>query len=141
MKLTDLFVSPGVMATSRTMVGAWSSSPGLAFPKSRIDRSEFPAGGSSRVWVFGEDAAVFGFCFGEGFFDMVTTPFVSFLGASGLVVVAGAAEGTGFLVSAAGGAGGGGFKGGGKLVRGGFGDGEGGTEDGSAGARRGGADG
>lgn len=91
--------------------------------------------------VFGDDAAVFGFCFGEGFFDIVAIPF-SFR-ASGFVVLllVGPADGTGFR-SVEGGAGGGGFNGGGRLVRGGFGDGEGGIEVPSVvGARRGGADG
>lgn len=138
MKLTYLLVSPGVMGISSTIVGAWNSSPGLALPKSRIDRSDPPAGGSSSWVVFGEDAAVLGFCFGEGFFDIVAMPF-SFRG-SDFVVVAGPADGTGFL-SAAGGAGVGGLSAGGKLVRGGFGDGEGGMEGVVSGARRGGADG
>lgn len=84
--------------------------------------------------------AVFAFCLGEGFLDRATKPFNCPPRVSDLAGGAGAADGTGFLVSAVGCTGAGGFNSGGEMFeRGGCGEGEGGTEAGSVGARSGGA--
>lgn len=71
---------------SRTMVGAWSSSPGFALPKSRIDRSGTTSGPSSKLSALGDVVAVGGFGF-DAVFLVVADVIVVML--TSLVLVSG----------------------------------------------------